>query len=547
MNTDRSSSHPLIVSITIILLLLSACQPVALATEVLPAQPPTQPPAQPSDTPVVVATQAPTLGQPSSEPSSDITLDYSAVAQAVTIGTVAAQPARVGDPWWVGAPQYRHLTLQGYPITNHSHQPEIFIYPANELSSANENMGKVATDLHALLQTQQAGDSLPMLPLINAKQALQSQVQYIDFEAGNGIRFLTQLNQGLVPINNHELIYTFQALTSDGKYYVAATLPVSNSELPDGSEPSEDFIKGLTETPGFYADYISTTVSLLNQQPDGSFTPDLQQLDALVRSITIPPAEEVTPTPEIFIHAPIEGVLADKTREDLASRLGVDFAMISVVETTHQDWPDVCLGLAPSANQECTQTTVPGWRIVLNAAGHTHEYRSTEDGSLVSYSGPVGFGAPEACTIHGTSTVYSLEDGYCFAYPVRFHRTDERGPVAIYGPSHGPGPEPLYASLTIAISSLPAGQTLENAVDAFLAGLGDVPMPQTRLAIMVADDPALMLEVVPGMLGSRDVFLAHNDVLFQFTFWPAPSVAPDTAADVEDIYQTVLGSLTFTP
>ncbi len=148
-------------------------------------------------------------------------------------------------------------------------------------------------------------------------------------------------------------------------------------------------------------------------------------------------------------------MLADKTREDLATRLGMDLASISVVEIAQQDWPDSCLGLAPAATLECTKTVVPGWRIILNAGGHTHEYRANADGSLNSYSGPVTVAGPDVCTIPGTSMIYSPEDGYCFAYPVRFHRTNERGPIAISGPAYGPGPEPLYSSMTLEISSLP--------------------------------------------------------------------------------------------
>ena len=252
-----------------------------------------------------------------------------------------------------------------------------------------------------------------------------------------------------------------------------------------------------------------------------------------------------TTTPEIFNPAPVEGVISDKVRSDLATRLGMDLTSIRVAEFASQDWPDACLGLAPAPGQECAKFNVPGWRVVLNAAGHTHEYRATRDGSLISYSGPVFFAAPEACRQPDTSFIYSPEDGYCFAYPVYFHRNDERGAIAIFGPAYGPGPEPLYASMTMEINVLLEGQTLEQAVDAFLENLGDVPKPQTRQALTVGGEPAVMLEVVPGMLGSRDVFFVHRGLLFHLTFWPAPSVTPETSADVEDLYQTVIGSWNF--
>ena len=79
----------------------------------------------------------------------------------------------------------------------------------------------------------------------------------------------------------------------------------------------------------------------------------------------------------------------------------------------------------------------------------------------------------------------------------------------------------------------------------FIAQLGDVPMPQTRLTQAVGGETALMVEVVLGKLGSRDVYLIHAGKLFHFTFWPAPPVVTDTAADVEDLYRTVTESFNF--
>ena len=302
-------------------------------------------------------------------------------------------------------------------------------------------------------------------------------------------------------------------------------LTACNSALSNNSTPTQ------------LSEIIATQTAI--SQPSAS--PSVQSTE----TTTLP--EAATTTPEVFNPLPIEGLIGEKARDDLSSRLGLDLASISVVRITSQDWPDNCLGLAPAVNQECTKTSLPGWQIVLNANGHTHEYRATADGSLISYSGPVEINGPEACMISGTSLIYSPEDGYCFAYPVRFHRNDENGPIGIYDPAHGPGPEPLYAALTVSISTLPGGQTLESALDAFLAQLGNLPMPQSHQTMTIASEPAVVLEVIPGMLGSRDVFIAHRGKLFHLTFWPAPSVVSETASDVEDLYQTVVSSFTFQP
>ncbi len=252
------------------MLLMSACRPVATA----PSPRATQIPAA---MPVSLATQPP------AQPSSGITLDISAVAQNLSADTVAAVPAGADKSYWEAGPEYRRLTLEGYPITGNLFKAQIFIYPVADLASANPAMGKVAADLQTLLKTQQAADQMPSLPLINSAQMLHAQLQYVDFKNGRGVRFLTQFAQGLVAVNNNELIYTFQGLTSDGKYYVAAVLPVSNPQLPTGSEVSDVQTKAQAN----YPDYLSKMVTLLDQQPVESFTPDLNKLDALIRSMEV--------------------------------------------------------------------------------------------------------------------------------------------------------------------------------------------------------------------------------------------------------------------
>lgn len=282
----------LLISFAIVSLVLSACQPgsnpTSLPTEqptpgTLPTQSPTmaQPPAE---TPVTAATQPSVQAtQPSTSALGEIALDSAGVATDQTVETVEAVPASAGGPPWEAAPQYRRVTLQGYPVTAHLIKPQIFVYPAQELAGFNDSAGKMVTDLQALLQNQQPGKTLPFLPLYNAAQVMHAQVQYLDFKNGKGVRFLTQFDQAPIPINNYELIYTFQGLTSDGKYYVAAVLPVTHPDLPNTPQLSTEQV---AEMNNFQAS-LEKTVTRLEQQPTSSFTPDLAKLDALVQSIEV--------------------------------------------------------------------------------------------------------------------------------------------------------------------------------------------------------------------------------------------------------------------
>jgi len=252
-------------------LLLAACSSTSSTAE------PTAP-SQPTETMAPEATAVPAM-----EGTLNITLDTGSMASGFQTETIAAVP--VGDvPYWEVLPEYTRVTLQGYPISNHLMQPQLFIYPVKELEDANEGAGQIVASLQTLLESPQELTPMPFLPLFNAAQVMHAHVQYLDFKGGQGLRYLTEFDQGLVPINNHELIYTYQGMTSDGKYYVAAVLPVNHPSLP-----TDENITG-NEPPEFTGDfpaYLANVASALNPQAADTFTPDLTQLDAMMSSLEI--------------------------------------------------------------------------------------------------------------------------------------------------------------------------------------------------------------------------------------------------------------------
>ena len=211
-------------------------------------------------------------------------LDTGSIATGYQTETVAAVTDTQNNPYWVVLPAYTKVTLEGYPISEHLMQPQLFFYPVDELAKVNEGAGTIVTSLQTLLQSPQEIPNMPFLPLFNAAQVMHAQVQYLDFKSGQGLRYVTEFDQAFVPINNNELIYTYQGLTSDGKYYVAAVLPVNHPDLPaDGTVTGN-------EPPEFTSDfpaYIANTANFLNLQAANTFTPDLTQLDAMMSSLEI--------------------------------------------------------------------------------------------------------------------------------------------------------------------------------------------------------------------------------------------------------------------
>ena len=196
-------------------------------------------------------------------------------------------------PIWAIYPAHDEFKLEGYALQNKFFIPKIILYPKAEFSTVNEGAAEIITDLQNILADQSAPlpEVLPFLPLFNAGQIFHSNDQILSFQNGTGVRFLTQFSQAPTPVNNHELFYTFQGLTNDGAYYVAAILPVNATYLAADAEPETPIpADGITfdwnnfETlPG----YLAAVKQKLNATDPNAFTPTLSSLDQMIQSLSV--------------------------------------------------------------------------------------------------------------------------------------------------------------------------------------------------------------------------------------------------------------------
>jgi hypothetical protein len=194
-------------------------------------------------------------------------------------------------------PPYTKLSLQGYMLSDKFFEPVLAVYPVQRFS---EILPDFVPGFVSSLQSLTTGapdpiyagtfDSphLPFLPVFNAGQVFFAGYQVVPFVSGGGIRYLTEFAQYLAPVNNNDLFYTYQGLTSDGQYWVSAILPINNPVLPASSDPLpggmsfEDFSNN-------YGPYITNMVNQLNTLSPDSYTPSFAMLDTLAASITIQP------------------------------------------------------------------------------------------------------------------------------------------------------------------------------------------------------------------------------------------------------------------
>jgi hypothetical protein len=97
-------------------------------------------------------------------------------------------------------------------------------------------------------------------------------------------------------ISNDHLQYVFQGLTTDGKYYVVAEMPVSVPFLPDDSPEEFEGYRRLYlledySTPDTikarYKDYVRSITTRLEKLPADKFRPALRHFEEMIASIRV--------------------------------------------------------------------------------------------------------------------------------------------------------------------------------------------------------------------------------------------------------------------
>jgi Ig-like domain from next to BRCA1 gene len=133
-------------------------------------------------------------------------------------GTIAAQPERL------------QIRLQGG-----EEAPILLVFPVEQYKAISSEAGNDIDALARILEERPAevtGD-LPLLPMYRAIESYRSQPTYLSFGNGSGIRFMVRADHDHNLETEEAFFYTFQGLTEDGRFYVAAFVPLTG-ELEDG-------------------------------------------------------------------------------------------------------------------------------------------------------------------------------------------------------------------------------------------------------------------------------------------------------------------------
>jgi hypothetical protein len=199
--------------------------------------------------------------------------------------TIAAEPTDSGAPenWLIAA--HEEITFSSYPVMNQYQPARIMVFAVADWQNYNPEAELRINALKQLLTdkptTFAAQDTIPVLPVFNAAQVFRAHIKYFDFQNGSGVRFITQYDQAPIPINNSGIFYTFQGLTTDGNYYVAAFFPITHASLP------ADFSDAPTVIGDDFLIYLDRTTQTLEAAADESFSPALNLLDETLQSLKV--------------------------------------------------------------------------------------------------------------------------------------------------------------------------------------------------------------------------------------------------------------------
>ncbi len=275
--------------------------PAVPATPVAPA---TAEPATPTPEVFIALTQAvPVTSQPTESAGLEVTYPplSMVVPPQVANGASGSDQPRVDSDdaaWWEKTPGHLLVNLGDYYVLQGTAiQPQIYVFPAQEyamlLPAAFEAVHRMDNLLYGSVSP--TADVLPALPFLNAQQSYAANISMLSFQNGGGVRFVTQYAQYPAPANNQELFYQFQGLTRDGAYYIVATFPLTVPVLAETSAADSPLPAGGIAYPDMadpnadFASYYGAVTALLNSQPPEAFTPNLNQLDALVQSMLVAP------------------------------------------------------------------------------------------------------------------------------------------------------------------------------------------------------------------------------------------------------------------
>jgi putative hemolysin len=232
-------------------------------------------------------------GETSSAALEGVTIEFDAeLALSARGERVPAVPVSEGPSLGGASPSGVRFLFDGATAADFfdPHLAQVLVYKADDWSELDSSTGESVAALRALIaESPVTGtEALPVLPPLAGSQLFHVQQEYVEFQGGSGIGFVTDYAFDVSPITATDPFYTFQGLTSDGEYYVAVFYPVTSNLLPASYDAA---LAGQTydDWQANYEEYLASLTSQLDELVPAAFMPDLALVRQMVSSIGIAP------------------------------------------------------------------------------------------------------------------------------------------------------------------------------------------------------------------------------------------------------------------
>jgi hypothetical protein len=205
------------------------------------------------------------------------------LVDSLVVSTIPEIAVDGGAPWET-SPQHFRVDFQGYPLHDTFWQPRMEIFPLAEFKTMSPDLINPQLEkLETILKEKPAHiQSVPILPMVNAGALFSARPMYFDDPSTSvrGFSVLTQFGQSFWPINNRDMFYTFQGVTTDGKYWITLVLPVTQQDLsPDGEYITSQDFQSFADN---FQNYIQKTTDQLEAADEFTFTPDLTSFEMVI-------------------------------------------------------------------------------------------------------------------------------------------------------------------------------------------------------------------------------------------------------------------------
>ena len=177
-------------------------------------------------------------------------------------------------------PEYICFNLRFDPPQEYTYN-QLCVVRTTNMDDYVHDLGQILTDKPTFDPPD--GRSRIPIPFNGAAQLIHTKLHYFDTDMLRGVSFVTYYAQTDAPVTNFSLEYNYSGLTKDGQYIIYFSYAITSRLISD-ARPTNALAAYVYANP---LKYYKSVVDLLNPASVSDFTPNLDDLDAIIKSIQI--------------------------------------------------------------------------------------------------------------------------------------------------------------------------------------------------------------------------------------------------------------------